>query len=187
MGERRFHVKRWLILLALGCADNGDLFPEDPMCGSEEDTDKAADLSFGRYGGLRDAGELWYGLEKAAKRWETAACLGVDVAIYPETWVRWRVAADMPPGATGLASGPFDDARIHIADTMPAEALIPALVHEMGHILRRNYGHPCEDGSMSWPVVHVFTPPPSRITECDLARVCAVQDCGCQFPEPEAE
>lgn len=167
--------------------------PDTASCASELTSDeKSADpLSFGRYGGGygRDSGELWDALACATTRWKAATCLDVDLSIEPEGWARWLsnelmpLMGNGPHHATGNVSGPFDDARIKINASSDPAYTCPVMIHEMGHILRRSYGHPGPDGSMSFPSVHVFSEPISRITQEDIDGVCDTLDCECEIPE----
>jgi len=174
---------RRIALLALALACGGQPLP-DPTC-STGDEEKAAPLSFGRYGGGygRSAGELWEALECATGRWRAATCLDADLALMPETWARWLAPELMPNGATGWAGGPFNDARIKVSAGAQPPTVCPVMVHEMGHVLRRDYSHPGPDGSMSFPVTHVFSEPVSRITQEDIDAVCDYWPCGCSHPE----
>lgn len=157
----------------------------DLTCATGVDVEKSGDpLSFGRYAGGygRTRAELLDGMYCSAARWRAATCLDVDLSIDPETWVRWLAHELMPNGASGRAEGPFNDARIKINASIAPHSVCPVMTHEMGHILRRNYGHPGPDYSMSFPVTHVGDPQ-SRITQEDIDGVCDTLSCGCQNPE----
>jgi hypothetical protein len=144
-------------------------------------------LLFGRYAGStigRTRGELWQAIECSLERWKKATCINaLDASVfYANHWVRWN--HDIPNDAHGRTSGAaWNDQRISINSALLPESVCPVLVHEMGHVLRRSYAHSEEDGSVSYPVTHVFSEPVSRITAGDLALVCAKQPCGCQVPE----
>lgn len=144
-----------------------------------------AGVAWGRYGSNqgRPSGELWAGLECALKRWRAATGLDLDVSLAGPHYVRWRAPEDVPGGGSGWVEGPFTSTRTYVSSALAAHRVCPVLVHEIGHVLRRSYGHSPEDGSMSYPVVHVDSEPVSRITAGDLALVCAVQACTQQIPE----
>lgn len=123
----------------------------------------------------------------ATERWRDATGLPIEIAYYGAAhWVRQDAPANLPPGAQavtwGSATG-WNEQRIKLATSLLDDfARCQILVHEMGHVLRRNYGHSTEDGSMSWPITHVYSSQ-SGITAGDLALVCAKQPCLWQIPE----
>lgn len=127
-------------------------------------------LTFGRYAGGRSAGELWCALESAVKRWRMATgLLTINLDLAGPHFVRWKPAADMPNGSHGFTSGSFENGvRIFMNDEIAAHRVAPVLTHEIGHVLRKNYGHSEEDGSMSFLVTHVDSEPVSLITHNDL-------------------
>lgn len=181
--------KAAVLALVWGC---GGASPQtESFCGSREGDELAyvdktgGDLSFGTYAPTHDRSqaELLEGLQRAVVRWRDATCSDViDLSISPETWVRWKPAADMTTNG-GITWGPFDDARIALNIEMPDYFVAQNFVHEIGHVLRRRYGHSAEDGSMSFQVTRAITEPVSRITQNDIDLVCSQQDCGCQVPE----
>lgn len=175
-----------LAILLVSCSPALSLDRDDDLtCATGVELDKSADpLSFGRYGGGygRERAELLDAMYCAAARWRAATCLDVDLSIDPETWARWMADELMPNGASGRAEGPFNDARIKINASIAPWSVCPVMTHEMGHILRRNYGHPGPDYSMSFPITHVGDPQ-SRITQEDIDGVCDTLNCGCQNPE----
>lgn len=146
---------------------------------------RPAAAGWGRYGSNygRPAGELWAGLECALERWNAATGLALDVSLVGPHYVRWREPADVPGGGVAWVGGSFSGTRTYVSSTLPAHHLCPVLVHELGHVLRKSYLHSPEDGSMSYPVVHVDSTPVSKITAGDLALVCAQQACTQQIPE----
>lgn len=184
-------MKRILVaILAISCSPALSQLEGDATCVTGSPDDKASDpLSFGRYGGGygRESGELWDALACASARWRAATCLDVDLSLSPEGWARWLAGELMPAvgsgTATGYVSGPFNDSRIRINASAHPDKICPTMVHEMGHVLRRDYGHSDEDGSMSFPVTHVFSEPVSRITQADIDAVCDFWACGCEVPE----
>jgi hypothetical protein len=139
-------------------------------------------LTFWRYG-MPDQWRLQQGLDCAIARWRAATCLPIDVSYSAAHWVRFALPQDIPGDSTAVTSGAsWNSMRIRVLSTLSEPALCPMLVHEMGHILRRNSGHSDEDGSMSYEVVHVASST-SLITTHDLELVCAKQPCGCMIPE----
>lgn len=146
-------------------------------------TSAEAAPAWGRYAGDhgRPTGELWAGLECALKRWRAATGMALDVSLAAAHFVRWKYPEDLPSGASARTEGPFDATRVYVSATIPAHHLCSVLVHEIGHALRRSYGHSLEDGSMSYHVTYAST---SRITAADLTLVCAQQVCAWQTEEP---
>jgi hypothetical protein len=125
-------------------------------------------------------------LECALARIRVATCLPVDVSFDAYHWVRQKA-----PEAMGYQSGfanpgayPYwSEARVYLNNTLPPEATCPVLIHELFHVLRRTNNHGGIDGGFTFEVTHVNSQPITRITADDLAKVCAVQPCGCQNPE----
>lgn len=142
---------------------------------------QAQPLTFWRYAG--DPVVLQTALDCALTRWRAATCLPIDVSYYAAHWVRTDLPENMN-GKSGLAWGNnWSNIRIKFSASLSPFGACQVLVHEVGHVLRRNYGHPCPDGSMCFPVTHVMSAPPSRITEADLTLVCGAQPCACFNPE----
>lgn len=175
-------MKTLALMLALAC----NVAPSDDGlldCGADAPIEKGGDsLSFGRYAGDhgRNPGELWAALECAGDRWRAATCLDADVSLVPETWVRWGFPEEMY-GYHGMAYGSsWTSSRIMILDTLEPHKLCQVMAHEMGHILRRDFGHPGPDHSMSYPVTHIST---TKITQFDIDAVCDYWPCGCETPE----
>lgn len=140
-------------------------------------------LTFWRYG-MPDQWKLQQAMDCAIARWRAATCLPIDVSYSPAHWIRFATSDDLPSNATAVTSGSsWNSMRIKMLNTLSDTAMCPMLTHEMGHILRRNSGHSSEDGSMSYPTVHVVSST-SKITEGDLDLVCNAQPCGCFNPEP---
>lgn len=182
-------MRKLALLMVLACGAS-ESHSDDVTCVTGSVDYKAADpLSFGRYGGGygRESSELWDALACASARWRAATCLDVDLSLDPEGWARWLAHELMPAvgsgTATGYVSGPFNDTRIRINASAHPDKICPTMVHEMGHVLRRDYGHSYEDGSMSFPVTHVFSEPVSGITQADIDAVCDYWVCGCSNPE----
>lgn len=141
-------------------------------------------LTFWRYG-MPDQMRLQSALDCALARWRDATCLQMDVSYYAAHWVRWAYPADIPAGSTAVTSGAsWSSMRIRLLFSFDDDTACQVLTHEIAHILRRNNGHSDEDGSMSFPVVHVVASPRSHITQGDLDAVCAKQPCACATPEP---
>jgi hypothetical protein len=143
-------------------------------------------LTFWRYGGLRDRGELLVGLECAVARWRAAAGpAGLDVSMVGPHWVRWALPEELPDAMTpntGRVNGPWYSTRVLINSTAEPEAVCSVLTHELMHILLRSNSHVGADGGMNWPVLHVHSST-SKILQSDIDAVCARQTCTCSNPE----
>lgn len=136
-------------------------------------------LTFWRYAG--DPVVLQAALDCAIPRWRAATCLPIDVSYYAAHWVRTDLQANMPNGLSGLAWGNnWSNIRIKFSMSLTPEAACQVLVHEIGHVLRRNYGHPCPPFTMCHPATSTVQ---SVISEADLNLVCAAQPCACFQPE----
>jgi hypothetical protein len=135
-------------------------------------------LTFWRYAG--DPVVLQAALDCAIPRWRAATCLPIDVSYYAAHWVRTDIQANMN-GLSGLAWGNnWSNIRIKFSTSLTPEAACQVLVHEIGHVLRRNYGHPCAPFTMCHPSTSTLQ---SVISEHDLSLVCAAQPCACFNPE----
>lgn len=147
-----------------------------------------APYTFGLYGTAttdgRTKGELWRGLEIALTRWRNATCLPLDLSLEGSVQVKWQHADEMPNSYLGFANSPWmAGGYIWMSVDFNEDAVVPGLIHEIGHHLRKSGSHPGPDGSMSFPTLHVNTPPISKITQYDITAVCAKHTCGCQNPE----
>lgn len=140
-------------------------------------------LTFWRYAG--DPIQLQSAMDCALTRWHAATCLPVDVSYYAAHWVRQDVPAGMGYFSGYTWGTSWSQQRIKLSSALTTDdARCQVLVHEIGHLLRRDYGHSTEDGSMSFGVTHVVASPRSRITVADLTDVCSKQPCTCFNPEP---
>lgn len=140
-------------------------------------------LTFWRYG-MPDQMALQQAMDCAIGRWRVATCLPIDVSYSPAHWIRFALPQDLPANANANSSGAtWNSIRIKLSTSLDEHELCPMLVHEMGHVLRRNMGHTDEDGSMGFAVTHINTEPVSKITAGDLVKVCTQQPCGCMVPE----
>ncbi len=140
-------------------------------------------LTFWRYAG--DKVQLQAALDCAIGRLRAATCIpGLDVSYDAAHWVRQDLPENMP-GATGITSGGFNSTRIKLAsDIATDDKRCQILIHEIVHVIRRDYGHPGPLGSMSYPVTNTTAIPRSRITPEDIGFICAKQNCQCFNPEP---
>lgn len=170
------------------CGTTEESFEEHSELGTVKLALGQAPYSFGLYGSANTDGrlkdELWRALEIALTRWRNATCLPLDLSLEGAVQARWQHGDDMPNNYDGLAGQPWmAGGYIQMAADLSANKVVPVLIHEIGHHLRKHGGHPGPDGSMSWPVTHVNSEPVSKILQYDVSAVCAKHTCGCQVPE----
>jgi hypothetical protein len=144
-------------------------------------------LTFWRYGGLRDRGELLVGLECAVTRWRVAACpAGLDVSMAGPNWVRWALWEEIPEAMTpntGRVTGNwYTGVRVLVNSSAEPEAVCGILTHELMHVLLRSNAHLGADGGMNWATLHVHSST-SKILATDIDAVCTKQVCSCSNPE----
>lgn len=139
-------------------------------------------ITFTAWYNLGDRGELLVAMQCATQRIRAATCLDVDISVAGDQHlVRWASPEDMP-NRTGYISGAdWNRQALRLLVGMGPTEACQVLVHEMVHALRRNYGHPGAQFSMSYPSTSISR---SRLTPDDLARICSMQTCGCVNPEP---
>jgi hypothetical protein len=180
-----------ILFATLACAPPID--EDDSTCGSEdqgspEEVGQVALavgqqlLTFGLFGTNERKGDTYALYHCAAVRWRNATCLPLDISFEPAHKMRWATAEEMGD-YTGRVWGDYDSATIKLLDGMATETQeCQVMVHEIGHILRRDYGHPGSTRyGMSYPSTSTSR---SRITQEDVDFVCEERDCGCENPEP---
>jgi hypothetical protein len=174
-------MQRLITLLLVGCAasDQAYYHEQDAGTGQAQQALGSQPLSFGIWhsGDMSRTGDKLEMLDCALMRWRAATGLPLDMSLESAHRLKWSA-----PDATyaGLTWGSYDSANIAINPTLADAALCQVTVHEIGHILRRNYGHPCPADSMSNPTTSTSR---SKITQCDLDAVCSVRNCAWEIPE----
>lgn len=174
-------MKYLLPLLLVACGGPGlDFAPDAGVeLGTTEQALGAQYLTFGVYHSSLDRqAEKLNMIDCAVMRWRVATGLPLEVSIQPAHYVKWSSPGEDYSGRTW---GPFATAKINVnPDVVGDAAQCQNMTHEIGHILRRDYGHLCPRLSLSFPSTSVAN---SRITQCDIDAVCAVQDCQWETPE----